>query len=504
MNLQFKAFLWILFIPAVFFVSCQSTTYYVDNNIGNDSNNGKKPEKAWATIKKVNSFSFQAGDKILFHGDQTFEGTIFLDSTKNGTENKWLTISSFGDMKAVISGLDSCALIAKNCNNLIIKNLIFKGSGRKNGNTSSGLLINEGSNILIDSLDVSGFQKSGVDIRDAEDVKITHVHAFENGIAGIYIGLVYYNPFKLVSKNIYIAYCTTENNPGDPTILTNHSGSGIIVSGTDGAIVEYCLAKNNGWDQPWEGNGPIGIWAFHSNNVLIQNCISHSNKSNPNGWDGGGFDFDGGMTNSIMQYNLSYNNAGPGYGLYQYWGAAPWGNNIVRYNISFNDGTKNDSCALHVWNGQPDKPTFKNALIYNNVFYNDFGRAVDYKSGDVSGLYYWNNILVSKQEPVYGVHSKSNFENNLYWKFGKEMDNRNEDSMGIFDDPKLILPNLIDLKIEDPLTMREIDYFKLLPGSPCIGKGKIIPQNGNFDFWRNPVSEISKKLNIGAWQSSVE
>jgi hypothetical protein len=115
--------------------------------------------------------------------------------------------------------------------------------------------------------------------------------------------------------------------------LDNHSGSGILISGTDSAIVEYCLAKNNGWDQPWEGNGPIGIWAYHSNNVIIQHCIAHSNKTNPKGWDGGGFDFDGGVTNSVMQYNLSYNNMGPGYGLYQY-SAPPNGKTILYGTIS--------------------------------------------------------------------------------------------------------------------------------------------------------------------------
>ncbi|HUX56065.1 MAG TPA: right-handed parallel beta-helix repeat-containing protein [Bacteroidales bacterium] len=214
---------------------------------------------------------------------------------------------------------------------------------------------------------------------------MTHVHAFENGGAGIHTGSVYYKPYKLISKNIYVGYCITENNPGDPTVLDNHSGSGIIISGTDGAVVEYCLAKDNGWDQPWEGNGPIGIWAFHANNVVIQHCISHSNKSNPLGWDGGGFDFDGGVTNSIMQYNYSYNNVGPGYGLYQYWSAAPWENNTVRYNISINDGIENDSCGIHIWSGQPNIPNMKNAYIYNNLVINDFGRAVDYKSGDVPG-----------------------------------------------------------------------------------------------------------------------
>ena len=41
-----------------------------------------------------------------------------------------------------------------------------------------------------------------------------------------------------------------------------------------------------------------------------QYCFSHDNKTSPEGLDGGGFDFDGGITNSLMQYNLAMNNEG--------------------------------------------------------------------------------------------------------------------------------------------------------------------------------------------------
>jgi len=273
-----------------------------------------------------------------------------------------------------------------------------------------------------------------------------------------------------------------------------------LVGGTDGAVVEYCLAKNNGWDQPWEGNGPIGIWAFHSNNVVIQYCIAHSNKTNKKGVDGGGFDFDGGVTNSVMQYNLSYNNIGPGYGLYQYAGAAKWENNIIRYNISVNDGTEVDSCGLQLWNGQTAGPEMKNALIYNNVFYNDFGRAVNYKSGDVPGIIYWNNVFVSRLQPVMGEHTKSVFENNLYRMIDNSEFVFTEDTSGIFADPKLIIPNLSGFSFEDPANLKNLDLFKPMPDSPLIGKGKLIPDNGGFDFGGNPLPADSTQINLGVWQ----
>ena len=488
-----------LVLGFLFCFSGSGRVFYIDQIRGDNSNSGKKPRKAWASISKVNEFKFREGDKILFCGGQMFKGTVHLKNI-SGTAKKRIILTSYGNGRATITGDNSEALISDGCDFITIQNISFKGSGRKNGNTTSGVLISGGKNIEVESVDVSGFQKAGIKITDAENVSVTHVYAFDNGFAGILTGEAYYNPFKLVSKNIYIGYCNAENNPGDPTILDNHSGSGILISGTDGAVVEYCLAKNNGWDQPWEGNGPIGIWAFHSNNVIIQHCIAHSNKTNPKGLDGGGFDFDGGVTNSVMQYNLSYGNMGPGYGLYQYSGAAKWENNIVRYNISFNDGIEVDSCGLQLWNGQTEGPEMKNALIYNNVFYNDFGRAVNYKTGDVPGIFYWNNIFVSRSEPVAGVHTKSVFENNLYWMTNNGNVVFPEDSMAIFADPKLIIPDFSGFSFEDPSKLKTLDIFKPKTGSPLIGKGKQIPNNGGFDFGGNPLPNDSKQINPGVWQ----
>ncbi|MBR5307489.1 MAG: S-layer homology domain-containing protein [Clostridia bacterium] len=47
-------------------VNVTGTKYYVDSVNGNDSNDGKSPEKAWKTIAKVNSTKFKMGDGIFF------------------------------------------------------------------------------------------------------------------------------------------------------------------------------------------------------------------------------------------------------------------------------------------------------------------------------------------------------------------------------------------------------------------------------------------------------
>jgi hypothetical protein len=499
----FKTFFVFVFCFLIFNSGGNNRVFFIDQLNGNDSNTGTSSGSAWASISKLNDIEIQPGDSILFLGGQVFQGTIHLKNWK-GIAEKGILISSYGEGFATISGGYSEAFIADSCSYIEIKNLYFSGDGRKNGNTTSGVIISNSQNISVDSVKVSGFQKAGIKVADSQNIRITRVHAYENGFAGILTGEAHNVPFRLLSKNIYIGYCTSENNPGDPTILNNHSGSGILISGADSVVVEFCLAKNNGWDQPWEGNGPIGIWAYHSNNVIIQHCIAHSNKTNPKGVDGGGFDFDGGVTNSVMQYNLSYRNMGPGFGLYQYSGAEKWENNIIRYNISINDGTEIDSCGLQIWNGQPEGPEMKNALIYNNVFYSDFGRAVNYKNGDIPGLYYANNVFVSRLQPINGVHTKSVFENNLYWrKFNLDVQ-FTDDSLAVFANPKFTIPNILNYKLEDPSSLKNLDLFKPQPDSPLIGKGIPVANNGGFDFGGNPLPADSTGLNVGIWQGEIK
>ena len=69
--------------------------------------------------------------------------------------------------------------------------------------------------------------------------------------------------------------------------------------------------------------------------------------------DGDGFDFDGGATNSVMQYNYSHDNDGAGL-LFAQYPSAPqrMENPTIRHNISENDCSKLDYGAIHVWNSE--------------------------------------------------------------------------------------------------------------------------------------------------------
>jgi hypothetical protein len=457
---------------------------------GDDDKPGTSPEP-WRTIDRVNKAALEPGDRLLFEGGTTFSGTITLDEQDSGTAEQNVLVSSYGEGRAVIDGGKGTGLRADCCNHFEVKGINFIGAGRKNGNSGCGIHVTNAEGCTVTEVDVQGFRLCGINAGGVRNARITHVYAHDNGAAGIGVGD---SPW---SEDVYIGYCVAENNPGDPLNLDNHSGNGIVVGAVRGCVIEYCEAMNNGWDMPREGNGPVGIWAWNADRVIIQFCISHDNKS-PS-WDGGGFDLDGGVTNSILQYNLSYNNEGPGYLLCQYYPAPVWKNNIIRYNISQNDGIKKGNGAIAVgW-----YELMSDAEIYNNTVFSPNSPAVAFGKGKAPGMRFRNNIFVSGTELISGPASNGQFEGNVYWLLdGKPFHVDGYDSLeawsaatgqerigeavaGKWADPRLVRPGLA--ACTNPSELAQLKEYVLEQDSPCIGAGMLIGNNGGRDFWGNTV-----------------
>jgi hypothetical protein len=471
-----------------FFGAC-SHEYYVSPD-GNDENSGKSQARAWKTIGKVNETDFDPGSSILFQGGGEFEGTIRFSASDEGTADRKLTLSSFGEGQAVIHGGDHEGLVAEDCDHLLVRNLIFKGSGRKSGNTTDGVQISGCNSVGIADIEVSGFQKSGLHVRKAEVANISGVYAHHNGFAGIHVtGTTMNHQTEYDNSDLYIGHCVAENNPGDPTVLKNHSGNGILASSVKGGVIEYCEAFNNGWDMPWTGNGPVGIWIWDCTDFIIQHCIAHDNKTNPVAADGGGFDFDGGVSNSIMQYNLSYRNEGCGYGLYEFGAAKTWENNIIRYNISQDDGIINGG-AVGIWKND-NRGTMRNCEIYHNTFYNSA------EDGPIIWLYdhypgfsFRNNIFVYNGTFLDEGQQLADevFQGNVYWNLAGGLAigdystleewataTGNEllygELVGRYTDPGLRNPGRTSLADPGLLDADNLPGYMPVPGSPVIDGG---------------------------------
>ena len=394
-------------------VKTTGRSYYISLS-GRDANAGTR-DAPFQSISKINTVPVGPGDSILFEGGQQFTGNLALHMTKPADRQHPVLISSFGTGYATLLAGHGSGIHIEKLQWLLIKKLILVGSGRKKGNVRSGLSIINSHFLTADSLEIKGFQKSGLNIDLSGDITVKHIFSHENGFAGISVGGS--GVSKKLNNRIYIGYCRAENNPGDPSNLNNHSGNGIVVSACTNVMIEYCTATNNGWDMPRKGNGPVGIWAFEADSVVIQHCLSYRNKTSAGGADGGGFDLDGGVTHSIVQYCLSYENQGAGYCLFQYLYASPWHDNLFRFNISENDGAVSDAHGgVYIWNSSKTSDQFYNGRFYNNTIYNSKGTAIRYSElNERKGFLFCNNIFVARDSLETKQAAGDIFKGNDWW-----------------------------------------------------------------------------------------
>lgn len=475
----------LIFIILSFFLlfSCQEkklnhNAYYI-NSDATETGYGTR-DKPWKKYSQLDKSQLRAGDTIYMEG--IFNESICIDSLVAGTKEKPVIIKAYGDKKVMINSGNEKGMFILNSRNLKLEGIHLTGSGRKDGNTQDGLSLKNCNSIMISDIITEGYQKSGLHINTSKDIIADGVYAHNNGFCGIYVSGE--SGRKDTSRDIIIRNSKAENNPGDPTNLTNHSGNGILAGNCTNVTIEYCVATNNGWDMPRVGNGPVGIWAYEVDSVLIQHCIAYRNKTQKGAADGGGFDLDGGVTNTIIQYCLSYENEGAGYGLFQFAGATDWYNNTVRYCISENDGAGSTAHgSVFIWNAMDDAAQLKDCYFYNNTIYNEKGAAVSYEtSSGHQGFYFYNNIFVAKDPLILGKQTGSKFmSNNWYGVKSKANSQTSEHTVN----PQFKNPGKTTLT--DPHLLSSYDAYHISNDSPLHTLGLNLSEsfgihNGGKDF----------------------
>jgi Right handed beta helix region len=464
--------------------------------------NGTK-QSPFNNLESLASINLQPGDTVFFRGGDIIKGNISLQKIQ-GKAGKPIVFRSYGKDKCIIDAGNGEGFGLVNSAYVRIENLAFHGAGRKTGNIKDGLKLVECKNVEIKKIAIDGFQKSGLLLYNSIDILVDNVYAHDNGSAGITVEGTYQ---QRISNRIHFINCRTDNNPGDPTNLTNHSGNGLVVGNCRNILIEFCTATNNGWDMPRIGNGPVGIWAYEADSVTIQHCISYRNKTAKGAADGGGFDLDGACTNSIIQYCLSYENWGTGYGIYQYYGAGKWNNNTVRYCISINDGNTTDlAAAMHIWNGWNGDSTFTNGYFYNNFFYNDSKYALSFNPLAQHQVFnFFNNIFVASDtsDIFHGEDSSKNdiFLGNLWmnknggfrqpgfsqissWAAAKGYENYRDKFVGLESKTQLFhIPSQID--IVDPYKLRSTAWIRALCVPSLNGRGLDLKKLFSIDVGKN-------------------
>lgn len=433
---------------------CSGTNYYVSNS-GSDSNNGTSTGTPWQTIAKVNTGPgglFQGGNCINFNGGQTFTGNLTLASGGNVgtiTPANPIVIQSYGTGRATLQattggGDEDAAVRITDINSFTFRNLIVRpGSSPPRWCVD----INGSSGGVVTGIDVGGCTALtlavghySVDILIRSSNAVTVSNNTVSGIAGV----TSKDDTGINADGMSAAYSIIGNtilNIGGRTGAdggaNGTSGNGITTNNNGNSLgtVFFNLIHDTGANTNNCG-GPSGILAYNMGNLTVSSNevynIRPLNNTYPgSGCDWDGIDLDGGVLNSIVEYNYTHNNGGAG--LLAFMGPVDnnWGPNTYRYNISENDLT------LSQLNGFFGAVTFSNeggALpvlrFYNNTIYNSLNSpnnsAISITSATpavASGSIIANNMIITTGNNKIlscnlGNFANITFRNNGYYTSG--------------------------------------------------------------------------------------
>lgn len=498
-----------------------ATSIYIDQASGDDQSGTGSQEAPFQSIKQ--GLAAAGANTRLIIREGTYQERIEIKSAGQ-TENP-LIIQAFPGESVSISAPDNSShtvLSITDCSWLHILGINFTGAGNDiAGITDSPVIYINSSQKTMEHLYLKGCTASqgGVGLslyakKQISGIQIEDSRFFDNKRDGL---TTYANTVGMIS-NIIVRNCQFYNNSGDSNYTKSHSGSGIIFGQVNKGLIEYCTAYANGAECVTVG-GPVGIWAWDSENVVIQYCQAYENRTN-SAADGGGFDLDGGCRNSMIQYCYSHNNDGAGYLIAEYGGARSLENCVFRYNISVNDGRKNRYGSLLFWS----EGIISQIFIYNNIFYNKISSTVRFLNYQgMSGIYLWNNIFYSDEGESFitGNFSTDNalFQNNIYYTpvnlsfwsgYGNLRDWREATGQEVIDNSKAgfyadpLLPNPgFDDTIDTHNLSELAAHYKPLPASPVIDRGYLFwseqSKLGYPDFSGEKVSE-GLRLDIGAFE----
>lgn len=456
--------------------------YYFSTQ-GSDSTGQGTLQAPWATLEKANSLDLEPGDRLLLRDGDVFVGQLDLNTEDSGTSDRPAIVSSWYGGRAEIHNPVSSAINILNAGHFSIYNLKLTGG---NQNKSDGLRAYvdraDQANLMIHNVSVSEFGGHGISVGGWEGygwqtVRITNSESFNNQKTGIFTWAQSRNG----GRNHRIENCLTYEN----------GASGIIVSGVENATIQRSIAHDNGKLT----TGSVGIWAYDADNVTIQFNESYNNKTNGQ-TDGGGFDLDGGVTNSRLQYNYSHDNDGAGFLIAQYPGAPNiMYNNVIRYNISENDGRNNSYGAITIWNGNGTMGINGLNIFGNTIFLSRSNLGSPrgiwflYQEGSppanvsiLNNIFYikdnlviWDNLqslpelLVRQNDWFYPAGGKIIYNGKSYDSVESWQSQINQ-PVGLTVDPGLLNPGSGGT-IGYPEGLSSLEAYRLLPSSPLKNQG---------------------------------
>jgi len=459
--------------------SIRATTYYVDAAGGADDYSGLSPTAAWKTLGNVNSTTFAPGDRILFAAGSRWRGK--LNPKGSGTPGKPIVIDRYGSgAKPIIDGAGSTGhgvVYLYNQQyweiaNLEITNNASEGGDRRGVMVAAANFGTHIKGIVGQSIEAKDTGAIGIFI-EADDVKDTRfddvliegcrIETIDN--TGIFTraraggsntpGKANWNRRRITNLRI------RRNKIND--IAKN----AMIIRMADGGVVEHNVC----WDTAYRAGTGNTIFSRSSRGTIFQFNEGYLNRSRD--YDGCLYDADLESPGCIFQYSYSHDNS---HGLFWMCTVQTDANVIVRYNISQND--KGNIFCINYPN--------TSCYIYNNVVFippHLSPTIIDERRKADKTYYFYNNIIynLSPTASYNWRNGKCYFANNVF--YGYHPDSEPDDPNKITEDPMFVNPGSGALGIDT------LDGYKLKENSPCIDSGMSIENNGERDFWGNPVPD---------------
>jgi hypothetical protein len=486
-----------------------AATYHVDALAGHDANDGSSPVAAWRTLEKVNTITFQPGDKLLLKAGATWTGR--LQPKGSGCATNWIVLDRYGDGPQPVihgGGITGGTVVLENQQYWSIRNLEVSNQGSPAAKKMGILICNNSVGTL------SGFEVKNCHIHDVVGDLTGYRDGKESGgiifcINAAHLAMpsrwtdirIEHNTIHDVTRNGILMQSQWINKPADTNsswrghgaytasmnirIAGNHleriGGDGIILWCAKGAVVERNFvrqANNNPLKQ-----GHVAIWPYFCEDVVFQyNEVCETQTK----FDGMAFDFDNSSQRCIYQYNYSHDNEG---GFLNMCCDGNGNGNIARYNISQNDGCIARSRVFLVHgNGN------HGYQIYNNTICAGRGNPAMFEQGadsSASSIAFKNNIFINSGTGTFRAPQGCRFERNLYFGSGHIAD----DAQKILADPRLLAPGTGRLGLDS------LAGYKLSPGSPALASGLLLPGSDGRDCWGNPVTDTSQP-NLGAYNGN--
>ncbi|MBC5687981.1 DUF5011 domain-containing protein [Mediterraneibacter sp. NSJ-55] len=451
-------------------------TFYVSAE-GNDENDGRTEDTAWATLERVNEEVFRPGDKILFRRGDTFEGG--MKPQGSGIEGAPIQIDAYGeaeDAPVIMPPEESnptvdtlyvqnrtypntksvSAIAFKNQNYWEVRNLeLYDDTYEKNVNYKNdsdifhrGIWINGEDygamkHFIFENLEIHGFRgpshaqgkcAGGIIVTISGDDVPTHVDGLEIRNCELYklgrSGINLATPWTTRKAEDGKWGWFTWNGLGDwigheDMIVENCTihdidGDATIINNTEGAvyrnntIYRTCLnAQGLGY--------AVGVFNWNADNTIIEENevfdTAPDDRTGGNG-DAQGIEIDALNDTTYVQYNYIHDNPG-GTFMFCNLGGYPGYNGVYRYNIMQNDGTAHgvfDMRDYHV-----------DSQVYNNLIYYDRSEkmkfSTNYGGTHIEDMEIYNNVWIflsdtPMEEPQFNANRVS-WTNNVFVGYDK-------------------------------------------------------------------------------------